>query len=402
MRALSEKTMADLQAKEAAKSGSPSCSFRDTRIVKEVPALDYVDLRRQATQRLTTLNLRFKDERSEERKEWSDGSRLASTPKPRDKKPQIESDSSDSPLQMRRNYTRSIEDTIQPLARFPRPQFHANEPGTQQGQAAAPAAIKRVMSTITITDSTGAQKKRRESIPLTYFEGKRQARLLAQAATGSANSGDFEVLRTESDDETTAKSEEHLRGIKELNIRDSPGIKLQAEEDVILEDEPVIVKSIMKPSSSGKSESKDRRSEAEAVPKPIKGSDSPEYTPIESPDYAAIESPTYSRAESPTYSQAESPVYSSTAPPVKDDQNPTVEVQFDDFDLELHPFGVLDYEPWDDDEGETRGESILDDSDPKVKLICLADDTILLKVILVILILHVIIDRIRLRMERKT
>ena len=108
--------MADLQAKEAAESGSPSCSFRDTRIVKEVPALDYVDLRRQATQRLTTLNLRFKDERSEERKEWSDGSRLASTPKPRDKKPQIESDSSDSPLQMRRNYTRSIEDTIQPLA----------------------------------------------------------------------------------------------------------------------------------------------------------------------------------------------------------------------------------------------------------------------------------------------
>ena len=266
-------------------------------------------------------------------------------------------------------------------------------------------------NTITITDSTGAQKKRRESIPLTYFEGKRQARLLAQAATGSANSGDFEVLRTESDDETTAKTEEHLRGIKELNIRDSPGIKLQAEEDVILEDEPVIVKSIMKPSSSGKSESKDRRSEAEAVPKPIKGSDSPEYTPIESPDYAAIESPTYSRAESPTYSSTIEPIYSSnleptyssTAQQVKDDRTQdTVEGQFDDFDLELHPFGVLDYEPWDDNEGETRGESILDDSDPKVKLICLADDTILLKVILVILILHVIIDRIRLRMERKT
>ena len=94
------------------------------------------------------------------------------------------------------------------------------------------------------------------------------------------------------------------------------------------------------------------------MPKPVESFDSPEYTAIESPDYAAIESQTYSR----------------NAPPGKNDLTPTAGGQFD-FDLELHPFGVLDYEPWDDDDGETRGESILDDSDPKVKLICLADDT---------------------------
>ena len=42
-----------------------------------------------------------------------------------------------------------------------------------------------------------------------------------------------------------------------------------------------------------------------------------------------------------------------------------------DFDLELHPYGILDYEPWDEDEA-TRGESLLDESDPKVNFLCLA------------------------------
>ena len=44
----------------------------------------------------------------------------------------------------------------------------------------------------------------------------------------------------------------------------------------------------------------------------------------------------------------------------------------------------------------------MDNSDPKVNLICLADDTVLIKVISHILLLHLLVDRTRLRMERGT
>ena len=123
---------------------------------------------------------------------------------------------------------------------------------------------------------------------------------------------------------------------------------------LILQDEAVIVKSIKKPPSSGQSIPMASTSKAEVEPKPVESIDSPEYPIIKSPTYLSNDHPE------------------------KNDQTPTAGGQFD-FDLELHLFSILDYEPWDDDDGETRGESILDDSNPKVKLICLADDTVLIK-----------------------
>ena len=101
--------------------------------------------------------------------------------------------------------------------------------------------------------------------------------------------------------------------------------------------------------------------------------------------------------ETPEYSTIESPEYSGIESPKRVDLDTTpIPGKLYDFDLELHPYGILDYEPWDEDEA-TRGESLLDESDSKVNFLCLADDTILTKVIYNLLLLHIIIDRIRLR-----
>ena len=89
-------------------------------------------------------------------------------------------------------------------------------------------AMKRVMSTVTTTDSNSIQKKRKESIHLSYFEGKIQAQLLSHAAVGLIPTQDshYEVLKTDTttDEElklNPSRSDDNLPGITELKLHNT-------------------------------------------------------------------------------------------------------------------------------------------------------------------------------------